>query len=303
MARYKFQSVSRDALGNIVPSATVSVVLNPGGAQANLYTASVGGVAVHSVTSASDGSYYFYLDHSEYTISQLFDITISKTGYTTQTITGLTLIPLYASSVGEALIALTSTASVLSYLGAVTNVTGTLPITVATGTTTPVIAINAATEALPGSMSAADKTILDNWGTNAVPGAIGETTPSTIRSKNVEIFKTASGDSPLTAAQCCGTVVSNYGMTDADCAISLPTAVAGYSFVLVLPAVRARYFKLRADTSDKIYLSGVAGSDNGYVGVASGYLTASSATFFTFKASDGGYDWFCLPIYGTWIAS
>ena len=55
--------------------------------------------------------------------------------------------------------------------------------------------------------------------------------------------------------------------------------------------------------TDKIYLSGVAGSDNGYVGVASGYATGSSAQFFTFKASDGGFDWFCLPIFGTWVAS
>ena len=39
--------------------------------------------------------------------------------------------------------------------GTVTGVTGTLPITVATGTTTPVIAINAATTALPGSIQLA----------------------------------------------------------------------------------------------------------------------------------------------------
>ena len=92
-------------------------------------------------------------------------------------------------------------------------------------------------------------------------------------------------------------------MTDADCVISLPTAALGYSFVLVLPAVRARYFKLRADTNDKIYLSGVAGSDNGYVGVASGYATMTAASFFTVKASDGNYDWFCIPIFGSWVAS
>lgn len=135
------------------------------------------------------------------------------------------------------------------------------------------------------------------------PGAIGTTTPDIIQGKTKEFYKTANADSPLTALQCSGTIVSNYGMTDADCAISLPTAISGLSFVCVLPAVRARYFKLRADTSDKIYLLGVAGSDNGYVGVASGYATGSSASFFTFKASDGGYDWFCIPIFGAWVAS
>jgi hypothetical protein len=42
--------------------------------------------------------------------------------------------------------------------GTVTNVTGTLPITVATGTTTPVIAINAATTAATGSVQLAAST-------------------------------------------------------------------------------------------------------------------------------------------------
>jgi hypothetical protein len=139
----------------------------------------------------------------------------------------------------------------------------------------------------------------------AAPGAIGETTPNTIRGKNKEIFKTASADSPLTAAECSGTIVSNYGMTDADCTIDLPTAVEGLSFVAILPTVQAHFFKFHCPTAqaDKIYLLGVAGSDDGSVGVASGYATGASASFFTFKASDGGYDWFCIPIFGTWVAS
>ena len=45
--------------------------------------------------------------------------------------------------------------------GTVTGVTGTLPISVATGTTTPVVSIAAATFSAAGSMSAADKTKLD----------------------------------------------------------------------------------------------------------------------------------------------
>jgi hypothetical protein len=138
----------------------------------------------------------------------------------------------------------------------------------------------------------------------ASPGAVGETAPNTIRGKKKEIYKTASADSPLTAAECADTVVSNYGMTDADCVIDLPTAAEGLDFTCILPAVRARYFRLKCPTAqaDKIYLLGVAGSDDGYVGVATGYATGACARFFTFKASDGGYDWFCIPIFGTWIA-
>jgi hypothetical protein len=135
------------------------------------------------------------------------------------------------------------------------------------------------------------------------PGTIGGTTPGVIYGLAKEIYKTASADSPLTALQCSKTIVSNYGMTDADCVISLPAAAEGLSFICILPAVRARYFKFRAGATDKIYLGGTAGSDNGYIGVASGYVTGSSCQIFAFKASDGGFDWFCLPIFGTWVAS
>jgi hypothetical protein len=133
---------------------------------------------------------------------------------------------------------------------------------------------------------------------------IGTTTANKLRSLTAEIYKTASADSPLTAVQCSGTIVSNYGMTDADCIIDLPTAAEGLAFVCILPAVRARYFRLRCPSAqaDKIYLNGVAGSDDGYVGVASGYATGASCSMFTFKASDGGFDWFCIPISGTWVA-
>lgn len=139
----------------------------------------------------------------------------------------------------------------------------------------------------------------------ASPGTIGGTSPGVIYGWNKEIYKTQSADSPLTALQCSGTIVSNYGMTDADCTIDLPTAAEGLAFVAILPAVQAHFFKFHcpAAQADKIYLLGVAGSDDGNVGVASGYATGASASFFTFKASDGGFDWFCIPIFGTWVAS
>ena len=138
----------------------------------------------------------------------------------------------------------------------------------------------------------------------AAPGTIGQTSPGAIYGLNKEIYKSADADSPLTAPQCSGTIVSNYGMTDADCTIDLPTAAEGLAFVCILPAVRARFFRLKCPSAqaDKIYLLGVAGSDDGYVGVASGYATGASCSMFTFKASDGGFDWFCIPIFGTWVA-
>ncbi len=140
-----------------------------------------------------------------------------------------------------------------------------------------------------------------NW-VEILPSALGETTPFILRGKNREIFKTANADSPLTAAECAGTIVSNYGMTDADCSITLPTAIEGLSFVCVLPAVRAKYFRLQSAGTDKIYLSGVVGTGPGYVGVASGYVTGTAISLFTFKASDGGYDWWAISIFGSWVA-
>jgi hypothetical protein len=106
----------------------------------------------------------------------------------------------------------------------------------------------------------------------------------------------------LTAAECSGTIVSNYGMTDADCVISLPDAAEGLAFVCILPAVRAHYFRLDPSAGDSIYLSGVTTGDGKYVGVASGYAAATAASFFTFKTGASAYDWFCVPIFGTWVA-
>lgn len=142
----------------------------------------------------------------------------------------------------------------------------------------------------------------------ASPGPIGETAPDTIRGKNKEIYKTQSADSPLTAAECAGTIVSNYGMTDVDCVIDLPTAGEGLAFVCILPAVRAKYFRLRCPSAqaDKIYLldSGTwtAGNDDGYVGVASGYNANAAISMFCAKDTGGDVNWFAIPIADTWVA-
>lgn len=134
------------------------------------------------------------------------------------------------------------------------------------------------------------------------PGDIGETTPGSVRGTNTEIYKTENADSPLTAAECAGTIVSNYGMTDNDCNIELAAAAEGLAFVCILPAVQARYFRLTAATGNKIYLEGVAGADAEYIGVASGYDTGTAISMFCFKASDGGFDWFAIPLFGDWVA-
>jgi hypothetical protein len=134
----------------------------------------------------------------------------------------------------------------------------------------------------------------------ATPDIIGSTTPNVIYSLNKEIYKTSSADSPLTALQCSGTIVSNYGMTDAAMDIVLPTAVEGLAFLFILPTVRARAVRLRAGANDLINLNGVDGTDNGYVGVASGYTAKTRASVYTVKSSGGGFDWCVDSIVGGW---
>jgi hypothetical protein len=140
------------------------------------------------------------------------------------------------------------------------------------------------------------------------PGTIGGTTPGVVYGLNKEIYKTADADSPLTAVQCAGTIVSNYGMTDADCTIDLPTAAEGLAFICILPTVQAHFFRLKCPTAqtDKINLltagAWVAGSDDGYVGVASGYSANASISMFCAKIIDGTYEWFAMPVAGTWVA-
>lgn len=93
MARYIFQGVARDGAGNIISGATASVYLNGTTTAASVYTASSGGTAVNSVTSATDGDFLFYVDTSDYTSTQRFKISISKTGYTTNTYDDVVIFP------------------------------------------------------------------------------------------------------------------------------------------------------------------------------------------------------------------
>jgi len=83
------------------------------------------------------------------------------TGATTATNAINALLPAQTGNSGKYLTTNGSTPSWTAATGAVTNVTGTAPISVATGTTTPLISIAAATTSAAGSMSAADKTKLD----------------------------------------------------------------------------------------------------------------------------------------------
>jgi len=128
--------------------------------------------------------------------------------------------------------------------------------------------------------------------------AIGGTTANTIRALVDEDAEPASDT--LTANQCSGGQISNYGQTD-DALIQLPTIAAGYSFTALLGTTVAKYYRIKAATNDKIYLDGVAGADNGYVGVASA-AAGNCVQFVSFQTGVGAYDWMAVSVSGPWAA-
>jgi len=128
--------------------------------------------------------------------------------------------------------------------------------------------------------------------------AIGGTTANTIRALLDEDAEPTSDT--LTANQCSGGLISNYGQTD-DALIQLPTIAAGYNFTSLLGTTVAKYYRIKAATNDKIYLDGVAGADNGYVGVASA-AAGNCIQFVSFQTGAGAYDWMAVSVSGPWAA-
>lgn len=111
----------------------------------------------------------------------------------------------------------------------------------------------------------------------------------------------ASSDT-LEAAEVKGTIITNYGQGSSNNLQELPTAAEGMSFVAICgTAQAAHYFRFQADSSDKIYLDGTAGSDNGYISIAVPVVGAM-IVFSTFQAGATAWDWAAVTISGSWVA-
>ncbi len=92
--RYPFTGTFRDGAGHVIQSGTISVYTTGTTTPTSIYTSSTGAVAVNSVTSdATDGSFTFYVDNSDYDTSQRFDITLSKSGYSSKTYSDVAIFP------------------------------------------------------------------------------------------------------------------------------------------------------------------------------------------------------------------
>jgi len=104
----------------------------------------------------------------------------------------------------------------------------------------------------------------------------------------------------LTSNQMYGGIINTYGQA-ADMVLTLPAPSEGMHFKVIVGTTVAKYVRITAATNDKIYLNGAAGSDNGYVGIAS--VTAGEAIeFFAFKTGAATFDWFAKSLGGTWVA-
>jgi len=92
--RYAYQGHYKDGIGHVVGDGTITVYLAGTSTLASVYAASVGGSPVNSVTSNTDTGYFiFYVDTEDYNSTQLFDITLSKTNYKSQTYSYRAILP------------------------------------------------------------------------------------------------------------------------------------------------------------------------------------------------------------------
>jgi hypothetical protein len=87
MARYAYNGTVRDRQGYAIASATVTVYEADGTTGATIYEAKTGGSAVADSTATSDtgGRYTFYVDDADYLSGDQFDLTVTKSGYSTWT--------------------------------------------------------------------------------------------------------------------------------------------------------------------------------------------------------------------------
>ena len=97
MARYRYprdgNGVTKDQNGRILTAVTVVCYLTGTNTPARIYAASAGGVAIFSVTSSTtDGSFVFYLDDTDYASTQHFDVTFTKTNYSTTASSNISIV-------------------------------------------------------------------------------------------------------------------------------------------------------------------------------------------------------------------
>jgi len=168
--------------------------------------------------------------------------------------------------------------------------------TIATGDLLPVVDVSDTTDSAEGTTK--QITVGNLF---ASPPDTGGTTANTIRSLIDEDVEAASDT--LTANQCSGGLINNFGQdaANADITITLPVIAAGYNFTVVLGDTQANFFRIDPNGSDSIYLDGVTTGDGKYVQIASA-VKGACIQFFAFQTAAAAWDWLALTVSGAWTA-
>lgn len=233
------------------------------------------------------------------------DLAVSEggTGASTLTDNGV----LYGN--GTAAVAATAEGATGTVLAGTTgnppSFTATPSVTSVTATTGYITTLDtnvaAAGVTLAGTTLAADGTD-GNIDINITPKGTGKLVVNgVISGYNVITEVDCSSGVSLSAAQVCGTILTNAGQGAADVQNTLPAAAAGYSFVAIMGTTQAaNTWKLTAGAGDKIYLDGTAGTDAQSVIITP--TVGDYITVVSFKSSGSTYDWIARTGVGTWTA-
>ena len=104
----------------------------------------------------------------------------------------------------------------------------------------------------------------------------------------------------VSAAQCYGSVINNYGQLD-NATLTLPAAAVGMHFTVILGTTVAKYFRLDPNANDLIILDGVASTDGKYVGIASA-VQGAAIQFIAIQTGASSYDWAAYTASGAWAS-
>jgi hypothetical protein len=126
---------------------------------------------------------------------------------------------------------------------------------------------------------------------------IGSITAGTIRALIDEDVEPATDT--LTANQCSGGLINNYGQTG-DVTLTLPACAAGMNFNVVLGTTVAKFFLLHPNAADYIVLDGVVGAVHKGVQVASA-TQGNAIQFVAFQTGAAAYYWEATTTSGPWI--
>jgi hypothetical protein len=193
MSRFVFSDVARDGNGVVCQSATATVYLAGTSTLADVYAASSGGAHISSVTtSATDGSYAFFVDQADYDGTQNFKVTVSLTGFTAFTLDNIVIQGLPFATI-------TATTANITTANITTDNATTANITTGTITTANLTTINKTGTGLVTNLNADLLDSLNSATASTVSTIVARDSSGNITGKQL-ISDIATGTAPLVIA-------------------------------------------------------------------------------------------------------